>query len=61
MRVSLEAIVGFGCVTNSKAITKISVTSQPGERSQKMSMSANDRLFLRSLRIAADEISEKVE
>ena len=61
MRVSLEAIVGFGCVTNSQALTKISTTSQPVERSQRMSMTANDRRFLRSLRIAADEISEKVE
>ena len=59
MRVSLEAVVSFtsrDAANGSKA--------SGGRRSSKKSgldMSANDRRFLKSLRIAADETTEEVE
>ena len=50
MRVSLEAIVDFGS------------TSPPSENHvHPIEITANDRRFLRSLRIATDEISQQVE
>jgi hypothetical protein len=57
MRVSLEAVIGF--LTREKA-------AQPrgGRRAgprQSFEMSANDRRFLKSLRISADEPTEKKE
>ena len=57
MRVSLEAVIGF--LSRDKA-------AQPrgGRRAgprQSFEMSANDRRFLKSLRISADEPTEKKE
>jgi len=57
MRVSLEAVIGF--LSRDKA-------EQPrgGRRAgprQSFEMSANDRRFLKSLRISADEPTEKKE
>lgn len=56
MRVSLEAVIGF--------VDRTPGTGKPtgGRRSAARSaveMSANDRRFLKSLRIAADEPTEK--
>ena len=61
MRVTLEAVVGFVNRTNGNAVTKITTPARllPGKRS--FELSANDRRFLRSLRIAADEAKEAVE
>jgi hypothetical protein len=56
MRVSLEAVVGFlnrPAGENGRASAKTAV-SRPFE------ISASDRRFLRSLRIAADETKEEV-
>ena len=61
MQVSLEAIIGFGSRTGSQALAKIDALAPSAARSQRMDITANDRRFLRSLRIAADEVSEKVE
>ena len=61
MQVSLEAIIGFGSRTGSQALAKIDALASSAARSQRMDITANDRRFLRSLRIAADEVSEKVE
>jgi hypothetical protein len=56
MRVSLEAVVAF---SNRDAVaTKGSHSRRSGTRSG-LEMSANDRRFLKSLRIAADEATEK--
>jgi hypothetical protein len=59
MKVSLEAIIGF-VNRNSKALTRVTPT-QKAQRAERraLEMSANDRRFLRSLRIAADETQEK--
>jgi len=62
LRVTLEAVVGFVNRPAAGALTKVSAvraTAQPQRRP--LEMSANDRRFLRSLRIAADETTESVE
>ena len=56
MRISLEAVIGFGSRDESAAPTK--VTAATTDRT--VDITANDRRFLRSLRIAADE-HQKVE
>jgi hypothetical protein len=68
MRVSLEAVIGFVSRTQTGAIAR---TAAPAPAPQKTAVvpvqpqrrqfeiSANDRRFLRSLRIAADETQEK--
>ena len=61
MRVSLEAVIGFGSRNGSKALAKIGTSPPPVARSPRIDITANDRRFLRSLRISADEVSEKVE
>ena len=61
MRVSLEAFIGFGSRTGSQALAKISTSSSVVAGGQRMGITANDRRFLRSLRIAADAVSEKLE
>lgn len=58
MRVSLEAVVGFG--TASKTLAKVD-TSPAQDHGHQMQITENDRRFLRSLRIATDEIGERVE
>ena len=59
MRVTLEAVVGFVNRSNGAAVTKVTTPARllPGRRS--FELTSNDRRFLRSLRIAADETQEK--
>ena len=61
MKVSLEAVIGFMNRTTSSALTKIGNTPQKAARTERrhFEISANDKRFLRSLRIAADETQEK--
>ena len=64
MKVTLEAVVGFvnrsSPAEKGGAIVKVPATKGSSRRSQ--DMTANDRRFLRSLRIAADEAKkEEVE
>ena len=56
MRVSLEAVVAFS--SRDAANGKGQGSRRSGARSG-LEMSANDRRFLKSLRIAADEATEK--
>ena len=60
MRVSLEAVIGFVNRSTPGALAKVGASPKAtrGER-RNVEMSANDRRFLRSLRIAADETQEK--
>ena len=60
MRVSLEAVIGFVNRSTPGALAKVGAAQKAtrGER-RNVEMSANDRRFLRSLRIAADETQEK--
>jgi hypothetical protein len=73
MKVTLEAVVGFVSRSQSTAMTKVTApvrgsraaaAGAPGnEHSPRRTfeVTANDRRFLRSLRIAADETAEPVE
>jgi hypothetical protein len=64
MKVTLEAVVGFVSRSQTAALAKVpaqprAVRELPPRRS--FEVTANDRRFLRSLRIAADETAEPVE
>ena len=61
MRVTLEAVVGFVNRTGGGSLAKIATPARllPARRS--FDLTANDRRFLRSLRIGADEAKETVE
>jgi hypothetical protein len=56
MRVSLEAVIGF--VNRAPGTARTGPSRKSKERSS-LEMSANDRRFLKSLRISADEPTEK--
>jgi hypothetical protein len=61
MKLSLEAIIGFVNRTTPGALAKIGPpqkTARAADR-RNFEISANDKRFLRSLRIAADETQEK--
>ena len=64
MKVTLEAVVGFVSRSQSNALAKV---PQPAKAVRELQpkrsfeVTANDRRFLRSLRIAADETTETVE
>ena len=62
MKVSLEAVIGFMSRTTPGALAKIGTAPQKSARAterRSFEISANDKRFLRSLRIAADETQEK--
>ena len=64
MKVSLEAVIGFVNRTQPGALARTVQPPQkalPAQQQQKrqFEVSANDKRFLRSLRIAADETQEK--
>jgi len=64
MKVTLEAVVGFQNRSQGGALTKVAAPARPVREVQprrNFEVSANDRRFLRSLRIAADETTEAVE
>jgi hypothetical protein len=64
MRVTLEAVVGFvnRSTSTSGAIAKVATPAKVVAARRALDMTANDRRFLRSLRLAADEAKqEKVE
>jgi hypothetical protein len=61
MKVTLEAVVGFASRPPSTALTKVVAPARvvSGQK-RSFEVTANDRRFLRSLRIAADETAEEV-
>jgi len=62
MKVSLEAVIGFVNRTQPGALARTPAPQQkalPAAQRRTFEISANDRRFLRSLRIAADETQEK--
>jgi len=63
MKVTLEAVVGFASRTaQTSALAKIPAparTAREPQTRRAFEVTANDRRFLRSLRIAADETAEK--
>jgi len=60
LKVSLEAVIGFASRSTPGALTRVTA-AQKALRAERRTfeMSATDRRFLRSLRIAADETQEK--
>jgi|SRR5215475_8017070 len=69
MKLTLEAVVGFVSRTQTAALAKVGAPARTaaaagtgGSQPRKnFEVTANDRRFLRSLRIAADETTEPVE
>ena len=65
MKVTLEAVVGFVNRSQTSALTKVTTPARSVREVQQprrsFKVTANDRRFLRSLRIAADETAESVE
>lgn len=61
MKVTLEAVVGFASRSPSTALTKVATPARVATPKHSFEVTANDRRFLRSLRIAADETTEPVE
>ena len=57
MKVTLEAVVGFVSRSQSAALTTVTAPARVVQR-RTFEVTANDRRFLRSLRIAADETAE---
>jgi hypothetical protein len=63
MKVTLEAVVGFVNRSQTSALAKVTAPARPARDAQPrrtFEVTANDRRFLRSLRIAADEAAEEV-
>jgi hypothetical protein len=61
MRVTLEAVVGFINRANVNTVTRVETPARVVSARHALDITANDRRFLRSLRIAADETKEEVE
>src|SRR5262245_46990374 len=65
MKGTLEAVVGFVSRSQTAALTKVAAPARAAAREaqpkRSFEVTANDRRFLRSLRIAADETAEPVE
>ncbi len=61
MKVTLEAVVGFVSRSQSSALAKVATPARAVTPKHSFEITANDRRFLRSLRIAADETTEPVE
>ena len=61
MKVTLEAVVGFVNRSQSHALAKVATPGRVMQPRRGFEVTANDRRFLRSLRIAADETTEPVE
>ena len=58
MRVTLEAVVGFVNRNNGAAVTKITTPARLLPARRAFELTSNDKRFLRSLRIGADEAKE---
>jgi hypothetical protein len=61
MKLSLEAVIGFVNRTTPGALARIGPVQKSARSAERRNfeISANDKRFLRSLRIAADETQEK--
>jgi len=58
MKVTLEAVVGFVSRSQTAALTKVAAPARVVQPRRTFEVTANDRRFLRSLRIAADETAD---
>lgn len=57
LHLTLEATVGFAPLAGHEPVEGATVTDVPPDELPVFEVSANDRRFLRSLRIAADEVN----
>jgi len=60
LQVSLEAVVGLAARSGPATASRVSIAARSAPPVRPFEMSAADRRFLRSLRIAADETPEEV-
>jgi hypothetical protein len=60
MKVTLEAVVGFVNRAQPGSLTRVATPARAAQPRRTFEVTANDRRFLRSLRIAADETAEEV-
>jgi hypothetical protein len=58
MKVTLEAVIGFVNRSAPGTLAKVAAAPKAKVEPRQFEMSANDRRFLRSLRIAAEETQE---
>jgi hypothetical protein len=58
MKVTLEAVVGFASREKQGTVAKVTAPARVVPAQRALDITANDRRFLRSLRIAADETTE---
>ena len=61
MRVTLEAVVGFLNRSNGASVTRITTPARLLPAHKVFDLTNNDRRFLRSLRIGAEDAKEAVE
>ena len=61
MRVTLEAVVGFVNRSSEGSVRKVTTPARLLTARRTFDLTTNDRRFLRSLRIGADEAKEAVE
>ena len=61
MRVTLEAVVGFVNRSSEGSVRKVTTSARLLAARRTFDLTGNDRRFLRSLRIGADEAKEAVE
>lgn len=62
MKVSIEAVIGFANRANEPALAPVGVAVEhPVQAPKAVGMNSNDRRFLRSLRIAADEAEQPAD
>ncbi len=61
MRISLEAVIGFDSRDESEAPAEVMADTGDVKPVRSGDITANDRRFLQSLRIAADELNREVE
>ena len=63
MKLTLEAVVGFVTRSQTAALAKVAAPARAAAQQPRRNfeVTSNDRRFLRSLRIAADETTEPVE
>ena len=61
MRVTLEAVVGFANRSNPAPTAKVAAPPRVVQNARPFVITAADRRFLRSLRIATDEMPEETD
>jgi hypothetical protein len=59
VRVTLEAVVGFVNLNGGARVTRVSTPARVVSASRPLALTANDRRFLRSLRIGCDLASKE--